>query len=111
MSPHADLLRGLTIHKANPEVATEPLFVDVELCPGARVYHYNFCALVIPAELAWDPDVPLAILHLQDSTIALYDGCCGDCADLPGLKWPAFAKLEIPPGVRVTLTLAYGDCA
>lgn len=107
-----DTLRGLTVYESVPDESPEPRRVDVELCPGAHVYHLTLCATLNDPDLlaTWNPDVPLAILRMQDSELRVYVGCCQESADYPGLRWPASAKLTINPGVRVKLALHYGHC-
>lgn len=104
-----DHIRGLTVYSSNETAA--PKLTNVSLCPGARVYSYCICAVVIDSETPWPPEVPVAVLHLQDSSILVFNECCGPCVNLPGLKWPAYAKFEVAPGVRASLTLTYGNCA
>lgn len=111
MDTSVDVIRGLTVYETVPE--GDERTVDVELCPGAHVYSLRLCATPINADVAeaWDPDVPLARLRLQDSEIAVYVGCCEFAADYPGVRWPAYAKLIVSGGVRAVLTLTYGHCA
>jgi hypothetical protein len=106
MSPHhADHIRAKTAHYGVGVDRT----VDFELCAGARIYSYCL-STEWAGEGDADPDVPLAVLHLQDSTLEVYpDSSVG--ADLPGLAWPAYAKLDIKAESRVTLHVTYGSCA
>lgn len=107
MTAHADHIRGLAVHSLNEDA--EPKIIEVELCPGARVYSYTLCG-----EFAGDPPEPpelVATLRLQDSKLELWSDCCELRADLPGLAWPSFAKLIVEPGARVTLNVTYGNCA
>lgn len=109
-----DVLRGLTLYESVPaaEEAGERT-VEVELCPGAHVYALRLCAtLNDPALLdTWNQDVPLATLHLQDSEIRVYVGCCTHASDYPGVRWPAYARLTVAAGARAVLSLDYGHCA
>lgn len=122
---HADLIRGMSLHVFNGEGIPEipaPLIREVHLCPGALVYSYT---LSVKAVLPSDPGEPVpntlvgAILHLQDSSIeVLMHGCrvASIHADLSkgtdgGLRWPAFARLEVADGCNASLVLTYGHCA
>jgi hypothetical protein len=109
VSPHhADHLRGLTVFLDNT-AGDEPIEKDVVLCPGARVYGYSIC---VTNEAA--PEI-MATLALQDSRIHVPNCCESTHAslsrDLPGLAWPAFAKLMAPIGSNVRLVIDYGSCS
>lgn len=103
-----DHIRGQTFFLNN--VAGDKPELKLELCPGARVYAYE---IEVRSDAAIVPDV-LATLQLQDSKISVYSFGCrirAIHADLPGLAWPAFAKLIAETGSAVELILTYGNCA
>jgi hypothetical protein len=110
---HVDHLRGLTrFLDTSRAVVGDITETQVELCPGALVYSITLSAHVFD-ETDPVPDI-VAILQLQDSTIELPSYGCKIAeirADLPGLAWPAFARLKAPAGVFVTLQVFYGHCA
>lgn len=112
MGSDADKLRGLTRFADNRSVLllANDVEVDVELCPGARVYSVT---LSYRSDAAVIPDIG-AILKLQDSQIELptYGCAVGEVrADLsPPLGWPLHSKLIAPPGSFVTLHAWYGQC-
>ncbi len=107
MSRDADHIRGLTVTLDNRGGDNGPK--SVELCPGARVYAYTLSARSVADPL---PD-NLATLQLQDSAIVLPSYGCA-IAELthvvPGLAWPAFARLTAEIGTMVTLHITYGHC-
>lgn len=108
MVEDADHFRGLTISLDNR--GGEALPKEVSLCPGARVYSF-----VLSARSSANP-IPdtLATLRLQDSELILPSYGCAVAeiaGSLPGLAWPAFAKLVAAAGSVVTLHLVYGQCA
>jgi hypothetical protein len=117
MTAHADHIRGLTVFVDNT-TGTEEKCIKVELCPGARVYAYEIAAKWTPGLIGdpppTTPPAVLATLHLQDSTLELPSlGCriASFDADLPGMAWPAFARLCAAAGSNVALVLTYGSCA
>lgn len=106
---HADVLRGFALHFDNvageiPEART----FDLDLC--GLVYSFTLCGGFTGEGEAPDPPELVAVIRLQDSQFELWSDCCKLHADLPGLKWPASAKLIVAPGAAVTLNVAYGDC-
>lgn len=105
-----DHLRGLTVAKSGIGAAS-PQEAEVDLCQGARVYSFTlegFAAAVIPlGEL-------IATLKLQDSEFDLVSDGTAKArlhADLPGLAFPAFARLIVQRDRFAVLHLSYGDCA
>jgi len=103
-----DHIRGMTVTAVGGLASTTT--VEVNLCPGALVYSYTFhlnsAAEVIPGIGA--------VLHLQDSTIEVPMSGVRQAfhrADLPGLAWPAFARLVASAGTSVVLILTYGHCS
>jgi hypothetical protein len=106
---NVDHIRGLTVYVDN-DVGTEEKCVEVDLCVGARVYSYEIAVRSFAIPL---PPI-LASLHLQDSRIDIRSlGCsiASHDADLPGLAWPAHARLCAAPGSNVVLIISYGACA
>lgn len=102
----ADKLRVKTVRQTN--AGRDPLILDVELCPGARVYSLCLSASGSPAAAPTDW---WARIVLQDSELRVYDEPdAASGADLPGLAWPAYARLEIQPDVTATLHVYYGNC-
>lgn len=105
-----DQFRALTLHLAGGLV--EDTIEQVQLCPGARVYSYTLVVKHPGNEAGVVPETGASLL-LQDSQL---DVCMLDCktvslsADLPGLKWPSFARLRVTAGGRACLTLIYGNC-
>ena len=87
---------------------------DIELPPEARLYSYTFSVRSFaPDNGAPLPDV-LATLQLQDSTLEIPSYGCAIAeirADLPGVAWPAFARLIAPAFSKAVLHLTYGHCA
>jgi len=104
-----DHIRVLTVHKVS-EDDDPTVAYDVELCPEARVYSYTLCG-EYRTEPERDPPELVAVWKLQDSQLELWSNCCSVRADLPGLAFPASSKLVIPSGVKVTLTITYGQCS
>ena len=109
----SDNFRGLTVHVDNSRgvIDEDPLCEKIDLCPGACVYSYELAA-------HWtgegDPPEVLATLHLSDSRIVLLSMGCLSAdlrANLPGLCFPAFAKLCVESGVDAALVLVYGECS
>lgn len=103
-----DHIRGLSVRVSNVG-GRDPLIQVVELCPEARLYSYTFEGTwrgeALPAVgLEW------ARLELQDSALRLWDESQCLRADLPGLVWPAFARLVVAPDVVAVLHLTYGSC-
>lgn len=109
MSRDADHIRGLTVHIENNGLGAIDVTVDVPLCPGALVYSYQLCAST-DLEIATGP---LATLRLQDSELSIFQNQCCQIlrADLPGLAWPAFAKLFVAADATATLNVTYGNCS
>lgn len=107
-----DHMRVMTIRALPGIDIDEGVEVKIDLCPGARVYSYTIVVRVVDGELGI-PDIG-ATLHLQDSDAEIpMEGCLtvSFSADLPGLFFPAFAKLSVPPNARATMILTYGVCA
>lgn len=82
-----------------------PVTLDVE----ARVY-----SICLSAEWVGsgdpDPNVPLAKLQLQDSEGVVYP-TQSYSAIVPGLHWPAHARLVVAANVRANLQVTYGVCS
>lgn len=97
-----DRLRVLTV-RADATRAAEEAVVDVELCPDARVYG-------IDLRLISGEATPEAELRLQDSTLVARSTTLPVRFDLPGIHWPAFAKLVASAGAVAELHVAYGNC-
>jgi hypothetical protein len=72
--------------------------VSVELCPEGRVYGVDISATAG------------ATLFLQDSEMSV--GLIDDRIhfDLPGLRWPAFARFFAAAGSVARLRIIYGNC-
>jgi len=104
---HADLIRGLTLHRDNV-AGTAEVSLAVSLCPEARVYNVSLSACLDEGQA--DRDTPLAELRLQDSVFELYQHQCDLDIDLPGLKFPRSAVFVVAAGVVATLNVAYGNC-
>lgn len=103
-----DHMRGLTRTVFGDPDSTN--VEEVSLCPGARVYSITI-VVRYPDEVI--PEIG-AILHLQDSEIEVPMYACASTswsADLPGLLWPQFARLEVALGATATIILVYGVCA
>lgn len=111
MRDDPDVVRGMTVRLDNVAGSDGAgfLLLPVELCPENRIYAYE---LVAQFEGEVVPEIMASIL-LQDSQIDLDSFGCklrGIDADLPGLRWPASAKLKVFDGCRATLVLTYGNC-
>lgn len=105
-----DHMRGLTRYVVGG--LDSSTVQEISLCPGARVYSYTIIVRHPGGELGI-PDVG-AILHLQDSEIEVPMFECESVslsADLPGLFWPQFARLEVALGASAAIILTYGVCA
>jgi hypothetical protein len=99
-----DHVRVLSVYAPAGEART----LKAELDPTALVYSICLSAEYTGAQPV-DNDEPLAVLHLQDSEARCYPTQQYGC-DLPGLVWPAHAKLEVAENVRASLHVTYGVC-
>lgn len=101
-----DHIRAITKHLDVAADADGERTISVELCPGARVYSLTFSA----ARFQETGPSPRATMRFQDSELELTELAQIYHADLPGLFWPAFAKLTVQPNTRATLQVIYGHC-